>query len=293
MGAKKAASTQDESSGSLTQTLSFGLIVILASYAVYVNVAPRMNAASSGIKPATETETSVAQGGGAGFFFPLKTVETATKVSQVAALPSAPFISYEKELDSTSPARAVTITNDQPVLGAIPSAGFRPLYGIKHDGGDAIFALACNYPKEYYQRFAGSLRKFGYKGDIVLAVSPPEKMKNGVGEYLKEINVVAYGFEVDCEGTDNCKLKDEVLGYPDPRPFRTFANIRYALYEYCMRQYTAQSYILILDFRDTFFQGECVAASISLASYLGDRSETVQLKIYYLHNLKRYIFTLN
>lgn len=44
--------------------------------------------------------------------------------------------------------------------------------------------------------------------------------------------------------------------YSDPRPHRTFANIRYALYEYWLRQYTLQSYILILDFRDTFFQGE-------------------------------------
>lgn len=126
---------------------------------------------------------------------------------------------------------------------------------MKHQGGDAIFALACNYPKNSYQRFVGSLRKYGYNGDIVLAVSPPEKMKTGVEEYVKETGVVAYGFEVDCAGADNCKLKDEFLGYPDPRPFRTFANIRYALYEYWLRHYTAQSYVLILDFRDTFFQG--------------------------------------
>jgi hypothetical protein len=44
------------------------------------------------------------------------------------------------------------------------------------------------------------------------------------------------------------------LGYPDPRPYRTFANIRYALYEYWLANYEAQAYILILDFRDTFFQ---------------------------------------
>ena len=89
----------------------------------------------------------------------------------------------------------------------------------------------------------------------MLAVSPPAQMKPGLGAYLQETNVVAYPFEVDCEGPDNCKLKDEFLGYPDPRPFRTFANIRYALYEYWMKYYSEQSYILILDFRDTFFQG--------------------------------------
>ena len=133
--------------------------------------------------------------------------------------------------------------------------GAVPLYGVKHDGGDAIFALACAYSKEYYQRFVGSLRKFGYNGDIVLAVSPPEKMKTGVSVYLQQMKVVAYGFEVDCKSVDNCKLKDEFLGYPDPRPHRTFANIRYALYEYWLQNYTPSSYILILDFRDTFFQG--------------------------------------
>jgi hypothetical protein len=148
----------------------------------------------------------------------------------------------------------------QPVLGDIPTNGVKPLYGRKHKGGDAIFALAANYPKLYYERFVGSLRKFGYHDDIVLSVSIPEKMKPGVAEYLQKTDVVAYGFDVDCEGKDNCKLKDDFFGFPDPRPYRTFANIRYALYEYWMQYYTDQSYILILDFRDTFFQSNPFAS---------------------------------
>ena len=135
---------------------------------------------------------------------------------------------------------------DLPVQGPIPSEGAVPLFGVKHKGTDAIFALACNYPKIYYQRFVGSLRQAGYEDDIVLAVSPVEKMKSGVQQYVKDTKVVAYGFDVDCDGPDNCKLKDDFLGYPDPRPFRTFANIRYALYEYWLRQYERRSYILIL-----------------------------------------------
>lgn len=142
-----------------------------------------------------------------------------------------------------------------PILGEIPTNGVQPLYGKKHKGGDAIFALAANYPKLYYERFVGSLRKFGYTDDIVLSVSIPEKMKPGVAEYLQKMDCIAYGFDVDCHGKDNCKLRDDFFGYPDPRPYRTFANIRYALYEYWMQYYTDQSYILILDFRDTFFQG--------------------------------------
>ncbi len=108
-----------------------------------------------------------------------------------------------------------------------------------------------------------------------MAVSPMAKMKPGgyphltlanhaaltidtagVNDYLKEKAVLAYEFDVDCQGTDNCQLRPEFLGYPDPRPHRTFANIRYALYEYWLQHYSAQSYVLILDFRDTFFQVE-------------------------------------
>eukprot|EP00981_Chlorochromonas_danica_P008400 scaffold2187_cov182-Ochromonas_danica.AAC.1 len=121
------------------------------------------------------------------------------------------------------------VKNQLPVLGPVPMNGAKPLYELQHKGTDGIFALACNYPKVYYQRFVGSLRKFGYTEDIVLAVSPQPKMKPGVNDYLKKTGVLAYEFDVDCQGKDDCKLKDDFLGYPDPRPYRTFANIRYGV----------------------------------------------------------------
>jgi hypothetical protein len=155
---------------------------------------------------------------------------------------------------SMQAANTVKMPARQPVLGAIPTKGAKPLFGVEHQGGDAIFALACKYPMVFYERFVGSLRKAKYTGDIVLAVSPLGKMLRGVQEYIQQTNVVAYAFEVDCKGKDNCRLMDEFLGYPDPRPYRTFANIRYALYEYWLQHYSRTSYILILDFRDTFFQ---------------------------------------
>ncbi len=37
-------------------------------------------------------------------------------------------------------------------------------------------------------------------------------MKPGVLDYIKETNVVAYAFEVDCQGKDDCKFKDDFLG---------------------------------------------------------------------------------
>lgn len=167
-------------------------------------------------------------------------------------------------------------SSNMPVLGSYPTDGAAPLYGVKHSGGDAIFALACNYPKQFYQRFVGSLRKVGYEGDIVLAVSPPAKMKPKVEEYIKQTNVVAYGFDVDCKGKDNCRFLDDFLGYPDPRPYRTFANIRYAMYEYWLRHYTETSYILILDFRDTFFQSDPFKSFGSIK----ERKHTYELQLF-------------
>jgi len=159
-------------------------------------------------------------------------------------------------LDATMQMHGISLTEKArvPVLGPIVKNGFKPLWNKQHEGGDAIFALACNYKIRYYQRFVGTLRQVGYTGDIVLGVSPLAKMAPGVAGYLQETNVTAYPFEVTCTKKDNCKFNDYVLGYPDPRPYRTFANIRYALYEYWLNFYGPQSYILILDFRDTFFQ---------------------------------------
>jgi hypothetical protein len=86
--------------------------------------------------------------------------------------------SEKKETSSTLSAKKPQFPT-LPVQGPIPTNGAKPLWGVEHKGTDAIFALACNYPKVYYQRFVGSLRKFGYNEDIVLAVSPEPKMKSG------------------------------------------------------------------------------------------------------------------
>lgn len=139
-------------------------------------------------------------------------------------------------------------------MGPIPINGTKPLFNSQHLGGDAIFALAAGYDLLTYRHFVGSLRKTGFMGDIVIAVSGPTKMKPGVAAYLEHMNVTAYAFDVVCFSRDNCTLPTDFLGYPDPRPSRTFANIRYALYEYWLMFYPDTAYILILDFRDTFFQ---------------------------------------
>ena len=252
--AKKTSQTAKKSIF-VWQNLAVCMTLILVPWALYVNFHPRFAATESTTGESPKTEVKSLKGG-AGFFYPLlENIKDLKDEVSKAVHNALPDSTHSAAVSDAVPRSIVRIL-DPPILGTIPTNGAVPLYGTKHEGGDAIFALACNYPKEYYQRFVGSLRKFGYEGDIVLAVSPPEKMKAGVADYIKETRVVAYGFEVDCAGADNCKLQDSFLGYADPRPHRTFANIRYALYEYWLRQYSAQSYILILDFRDTFFQGK-------------------------------------
>jgi hypothetical protein len=153
-----------------------------------------------------------------------------------------------------------------PVVGPVVTNGSQPLWGLQHKGTDAIMALACKYPVQFYKRFVGTLRKFGFTEDIVFAVSTVATMKPGVEAYLKSKEVLSYGFDVECAGSDNCRFTEAFLGYPDPRPYRTFANIRYALYEYWLEKYEPRSYVLILDFRDTFFQGNPMGEHLPFAS---------------------------
>jgi hypothetical protein len=107
---------------------------------------------------------------------------------------------------SSSPAPQIV-----PVLGPPSTNGTKPMTG-SHSGRDAIFALAANYPLELFKFFVGSLRRFGYKDDIVLAVNPQKSMQPSTYQYLVETNVVGYGFEVDCRKKDDCRLRDSFFG---------------------------------------------------------------------------------
>jgi hypothetical protein len=130
----------------------------------------------------------------------------------------------------------------------------KPLFGRTHKGSDGIFALAAGYDLISFQRFIGSLQKSGYSEDIVLGVSPKSTLKVGVEEYLRLTNVIAYEIHVECRDTAVCKLDKKFLGVADPKPYRTFDNIRYELYYYWLQYYQNNSMILVTDFRDVFFQ---------------------------------------
>ena len=141
----------------------------------------------------------------------------------------------------------------------------RPLWGLKHNpANDVVVGLAFGYAVDSYKMFVGSLRKAGFAGDVALSVSPEKEMKRHVAAYLKNQHVLAYPFKFTCGGPRGRKLLvtpggcvlDDWYRDGDARGPRPLAISRYEMYETWLRQYSAESYVLDLDTRDTFFQAD-------------------------------------
>ena len=141
----------------------------------------------------------------------------------------------------------------------------KPLWGFRHDpGADAVMGLGFYPSVAQFQYFVGSLRKTGFRGDIVMAVGPRKKLKRKVEEYLRNQRVLSYPFEYSCSQKGmsrrrllatpgGCVLDDWYVD-GDSRGPRPLALARYEMYETWLRQYSSTSYALVLDTRDTFFQ---------------------------------------
>ena len=85
----------------------------------------------------------------------------------------------------------------------------QPTFGIHRPNQNAVFAFAEGYDLGVYITFIESLKQTNYTGDVVLAVSHVEGMKDGVAEYLKwyskqeqaddnSIRVISYAMEWEC-----------------------------------------------------------------------------------------------
>lgn len=135
----------------------------------------------------------------------------------------------------------------------------------------------------YYMSFIETLRQTGFDGDIVLAIAGYELLATHVLEYLKsKENVVVYIHELNCFEPDGYTpskrrmkrgsldifqmcLLDEVYGWKDekgqvvekakdPRIGRVVATLRYEWYWIWSLQYNPNSWVMLVDARDTFFQ---------------------------------------
>mmetsp|Transcript_17588 Transcript_17588/g.36729 ORF Transcript_17588/g.36729 Transcript_17588/m.36729 type:complete len:500 (-) Transcript_17588:264-1763(-) len=168
-----------------------------------------------------------------------------------------------------------------------------PTFGSHRPDQNAVFALAEGYDLNVYATFIESLKMTGYQGDVVMAVSSIRGIKKDVKEYLQfyasiesdksGIRVISYSIDWECykksgtkispedgykegrgnptnHGFSDCKLHnmysedDSLSPAQDPRDARPVATARYELYWIWSRKYDSSSKILIIDFRDTYFQ---------------------------------------
>jgi hypothetical protein len=149
---------------------------------------------------------------------------------------------------------------------------------------DAIFAYSEGYVLPYYLHFIETLRFTGFDGDLVLAVSAKKFLSPGVWEYLtSQENLVVYHSDMDCFAEDQITLAErrvmptgsfdifqmcllhEVYGWvdesgkvikkaKDPRQGRVVATLRYEWYWIWNQHYQKNSWIMVLDARDSYFQ---------------------------------------
>ena len=167
--------------------------------------------------------------------------------------------------------------------GAVPIV--LPTHGKHRPGADAVFAYAEGYSIPFYLHFVETLRATGFDGDIVLAIAEERLVHPGVMEYLTlQPNLVIYHSDMDCFAEDlkspaprkvtkqgsfdifqMCCLH-QVYGWidagsgavlrkaQDPRQGRVVATLRYEWYWIWLQNYHKNSWIMILDARDSYFQ---------------------------------------
>eukprot|EP00980_Cylindrotheca_fusiformis_P008284 scaffold1736_cov127-Cylindrotheca_fusiformis.AAC.98 len=157
-----------------------------------------------------------------------------------------------------------------------------PTIGDHRPEQDVVMAYAEGYTLPYYIHFIQTLRDTGFDGDIVLAVAGHDLLEHHVLDYLKsQENVVVYVHELSCYDSDNkpsprlkkngsldifqmCHLND-VYGWKDsdgnvikrakdPRGGRVVATLRYEWYWIWTQYYEPDSWIMLVDARDSYFQ---------------------------------------
>ena len=144
----------------------------------------------------------------------------------------------------------------------------------------SCFATMPGYDLSIYLAFVESLVNTGYDGDVVFSISEEKKLKPGVKEYLQShnagagdggVNIVTYEVNWSCfkqsgeatsganAGISHCKMNHafgDAAGRPiaDPRDPRPVATARYEIYWMWSLRYERESWLMLIDARDVWFQ---------------------------------------
>jgi len=135
-------------------------------------------------------------------------------------------------------------------------AFFKPTAGspAHRPQGPVVFSVAMdkNLLPAAAKGFSGTLRNTGYKGDIVLAISPGV----GVGflKYLEKTSCITY--EVDTVSTKKDIVYHQFKDFKVPHtPFGYSVNVmRLFMYKWWVSMYDKDSVMFLSDFRDVLFQ---------------------------------------
>lgn len=156
-----------------------------------------------------------------------------------------------------------------------------PLFGTHRPDQDAVLAIAAEYSLDNYLVLIESLRRTGFRGDIVLSVSPLDIKNEDIRAYLQSDphvivyvpNLTCYNFEGEAVdsvkgGMRVCNMID-IYGVQttlangttvikqfkeDLRPARTVSITRYEMYWLMALPYQAQQWLMLIDSRDAYFQ---------------------------------------
>jgi len=187
-----------------------------------------------------------------------------------------------------------------------------PEIGKHRPDQDVVMAYAEGYTLDYYMCFIETLRATGFDGDIVMATSDYDNLQPYVLEYLQsQKNLVVYIHQLDCFESDAvtpsrrsfkrgspdvfqmCQLND-VYGWKDadgkviktakdPRIGRVVATLRYEWYWIWAQHYNPNSWIMLLDARDSFFQTNPFASlprnQNGLLYFFGENAEATRIGI--------------
>jgi hypothetical protein len=189
---------------------------------------------------------------------------------------------YSDEVRVLGPSTFPKPTDKLP-NGAVPIV--TPIHGEHRPDHDAILAYAEGYDIVWYLSFVESLKATGFQGDLVFAIAEESIRSKGIFEYLSaQPFLIIYSIKMDCFDTDlttpaSRRVKDKsgtldifqmcllngVYGWKDeqgdvieaakdPRIGRVVATLRYEWYWIWTQKYFPNSWLMVLDARDSFFQ---------------------------------------
>lgn len=158
-------------------------------------------------------------------------------------------------------AEAVTAQTTKTTKADIPST--TAVSQLQDSSTASVLAMATGYSLLDYQRFVGSLRKTGYKGHIILAVSPD--LPSDTEEYLlsKQVTIKKVSY-VKCshpvlteeeQKTEKDPHSKELVTCLHPYPSLKHRWARFPLLrDYLQECAACTGPVLITDMRDTIFQ---------------------------------------